>query len=73
MQRFILTITFVLVVISFFICPVFTNKIEPGQQVKGGKFGVVYECAFPNTVELDGNLEDQVWTLAPWHFVDNIT
>ena len=22
---------------------------------------------------MDGNLEDQAWTLAPWHFVDNIT
>ena len=56
-----------------FICQVFANKVEPSQQVKGGKFGVVYECAFPNTIELDGNLEDQVWTVAPWHFVDNLT
>jgi len=73
MKRPILTIIFVSAVISLFTCQVFANKVEPGQQIKGGKFGVVYECAFPNTVKLDGNLEDQAWALAPWHFVDNIT
>ena len=73
MKQFILITTFVLAVSSLFIHPVFANKVEPGQQVKGGKFGAVYECGFPNTVELDGNLEDQAWTSAPWHFVDHLT
>ena len=73
MKRPILTIAFVSAVISLFTCQVFANKVEPGKRVKGGKFGVVYECAFHNTVELDGNLEDQEWALAPWHFVDHLT
>jgi hypothetical protein len=55
MKQFVLTITFVLVVISPFICSVFVNKFELGQQVKDGKFDIVYEYAFSNTVELDSD------------------
>ncbi|HIB87115.1 TPA: hypothetical protein EYO57_07905 [Candidatus Poribacteria bacterium] len=45
MKQFVLTITFVLVVISLFICSVFANKFKPSQQVKDGKFGIVYNTA----------------------------
>ena len=55
MKQFVLTITFVLVVISLFICSVFANKFKPSQQVKDGKFGIVYKCAFSDTVELDSD------------------
>lgn len=49
------------------------NKVEPGFQGIGGKFGEVYECAFPNTVEVDGDFGDFAWRFAGWHFVDNKT
>ena len=47
------------------------GDVEPGLagDISGGEFGVVYECAFPNTVELDGKLNDQAWIYAPWHTI----
>ena len=47
MKKFVLIITFVLVVISLFICSVFANKFEPNQQVKDDKFVIVHEWTFP--------------------------
>lgn len=40
-----------------------------GGRLSGGKFGELYECAFPNTVKLDGDLNDQAWQYAPWHTI----
>jgi hypothetical protein len=47
------------------------GEVTPSKDGKltGGEFGVLYECAFPNTVKLDGNLSDQPWQYAPWHTI----
>ena len=59
-------------VFATIVAPAFAaNKVEPGFQGIGGKFGEVYECAFPNTVEVDGDFGDFAWRFAGWHFVDN--
>jgi hypothetical protein len=47
------------------------GEVTPGRDIDGGKFGEVYECAFPNSVELDGVLNEFAWTYAPWHTISN--
>ena len=49
------------------------GEVAPSKDGKlsGGKFGEVYQCAFPNTVELDGKLNDFAWQYAPWHTIEN--
>ena len=46
------------------------GEVIPGNGIAGGTFGEVYECAFPNTVVLDGILNDQAWLFAPWHKIE---
>ena len=46
-----------------------SGEVIPGKGLSGGTFGEVYECAFPNTVVLDGNLNDDSWQYAPWHTI----
>lgn len=46
------------------------GKVKAGA-IPGGTFGEVIECAFPNTVKLDGNLDDLAWQQAPWHLVEH--
>jgi len=46
------------------------GDVTPGKNIAGGEFGEIYECAFPNTVILDGNLNDDSWQYAPWHTID---
>jgi hypothetical protein len=47
------------------------GDVTPGNGIAGGEFGVVYECAFPNTVVVDGKLNDDAWQYAPWHTISN--
>ena len=49
------------------------GKVTPSKdgKVSGGTFGEVYECAFPNTVKLDGKLDDLAWQYAPWHTIEH--
>ena len=44
---------------------------EPTAAIDPGINGVLYNCAFPNTPEVDGALNEAVWDNAPWHFVDH--
>ena len=45
--------------------------IDKGGLLGGGTFGEVYECAFPNTVVLDGELKEHPWQYAPWHAIEH--
>lgn len=47
------------------------GEVTPGKGISGGTFGEVYECAFPNTAVLDGNLNEDAWVFAPWHTITN--
>lgn len=46
----------------------FGGDVKPGQ-IGGGTFGEVYECAFPNSANLDGEIDEVAWRFAPWHVV----
>lgn len=46
------------------------GKVIPGI-IDGGEYGVLIKCAFPNTIKLDGKLNDQAWQYAPWHFISS--
>jgi len=35
-------------------------------QIEAGKYGEFINCAYPNTVKVDGKLDDLAWTVAPW-------
>ena len=72
MKRYYRIIT-TIIIATIFVFPALANKVEQGFRGIGGEFGVVYECAFPNTVELDGKVEELAWQYAAWHFVDNKT
>ena len=50
-------------------CVVFAYLTTVGWAIDSGKVGVNYNCAFPNTVKVDGNLKDLPWQFAPWHEV----
>jgi hypothetical protein len=43
------------------------GSVTPSKDGKldGGEFGVIYECSFPNTVKLDGDLNELPWQYAP--------
>ena len=47
------------------------GDVTPGLagNIDGGIYGEVYECAFPNTVKLDGLLNELAWIYAPWHTI----
>ena len=59
--------------VFIFITVSYAGDVTPSKDGKlsGGKFGEVYECAFPNTVKLDGILNDNPWQYAPWHTIKN--
>jgi len=65
-------------VLAFCFIVLLTNTLWAGQvtpskdgKVAGGKFGEVYECAFPNTIKLDGSLNELPWDYAPWHTINH--
>jgi hypothetical protein len=45
-------------------------RIQAGEVIQGdidgGEYGEVINCGFPNTIVLDGKLDDLVWQHAPW-------
>lgn len=51
------------------------NSAQAGEvidgYIDGGTFGEVINCAFPNTVKLDGDLNDFAWQFSPWHTINN--
>lgn len=52
----------------------FPTNVKSGQLIKGEIAGDIYgelvKCAFPNTVVLDGKLNDQAWRYATWHYIE---
>jgi hypothetical protein len=50
-----------------------TYYIQAGKVIDGfvdaGIYGEVINCAFPNTVTLDGKLDELAWQYAPWHII----
>ncbi len=38
--------------------------------IDGGVYGEVINCAFYNTVVIDGKLDDQAWKYAPWQIIE---
>lgn len=42
-------------------CVVFACLTTVGWAIEPGEVGVNYNCAFPNTVKVDGNLKDLPW------------
>ncbi len=69
---FILCIAAMCIAAMFIAVASWAGEVVPSLDGKlsGGKFGEVYQCAFPNTVKLDGNLNEQPWQYAPWHTID---
>jgi len=57
------------IIIISFVFSSLAGDVTPGKDIAGGEFGVIYECAFPNTVVVDGNLGDEPWQFAPWHTI----
>jgi len=57
------------IIIISFVFGSLAGDVTPGKDIAGGEFGVVYECAFPNTVVVDGDLGDDAWQYAPWHTI----
>jgi endo-1,4-beta-xylanase len=70
MKRFYAASVLCVIVIFAFTSNLWSGEVIPGKDGIGGTFGEVYECAFPNTVILDGKLNDQAWVSAPWHTID---
>jgi len=66
------TILVLCVAAIFIVTASWAGDVTPSKDGKltGGKFGEVYQCAFPNTVELDGDLSDFSWEYAPWHTIE---
>ncbi len=56
-------ILFLTLYIALACLPMFSWAIDPGE------VGVNYNCAFPNTVDVDGKLKDLPWQFASWHDV----
>ena len=56
-------------IIISFVFSSLAGEVTPGKDIAGGEWGVVYECAFPNTVVVDGKLNDEPWQFAPWHTI----
>ncbi|MFQ6044072.1 MAG: hypothetical protein ACE5PV_24725, partial [Candidatus Poribacteria bacterium] len=50
-------------------CVVLACLTTLGWAIDPGKVGVNYNCAFPNSVKVDGALKDLPWQFAPWHKV----
>lgn len=67
-KAFIILLVWILIRIASGVS--FANEVKPGV-IPGGEFGLLYECGFPNTVEVDGSLRDLAWLFAPWHAVSN--
>lgn len=61
------TIGIGIVVGWLFEVPVFAGKTIDGL-IPAGKYGEFINCAYPNTVKVDGNMDDLAWTAAPWQF-----
>ncbi|HIE26223.1 TPA: hypothetical protein EYP66_02935 [Candidatus Poribacteria bacterium] len=57
------------VVLLTILCVVFACPTIVGWAIDPGEVGVNYNCAFPNSVKVDGNLKDLSWQFAPWHEV----
>ena len=60
-------------VVFILISASWAGEVKPSKDGKlsGGKFGEVYECSFPNTVKVDGDLNELPWQYAPWHTVEH--
>jgi hypothetical protein len=71
MRRFYVASVLFTIAIFVFVAASWAGEVTSSKDGKldGGKFGEVYECAFPNTVKLDGDLNDQPWQYAPWHTI----
>jgi hypothetical protein len=46
------------------------GEIIPGD-ISGGEYGVIVNCAFPNTIVLDGKFDELIWRHAPWHLIQS--
>jgi endo-1,4-beta-xylanase len=73
MKRFYIYLAIFTFSMLIMVSAVWSGSVTPGKgdNIAGGKFGEVYECAFPNTVVLDGNLNDLAWQYAPWHTIES--
>lgn len=58
----------------FIILLSFSSTSQAGKVISGiinsGNYGELINCAFYNTIVLDGNLDDQAWKYAPWHLIE---
>lgn len=70
MRKYCFTLMFCSIAMFVITFTLWAGEVIPGKDIAGGKFGEVYECAFPNSVELDGMLNDFAWTYAPWHTIN---
>lgn len=66
-------VIFVICIITLLTSTSWAGQVIPSKdgKVTGGKFGEVYECAFPNTVVIDGSLNELPWDYAPWHTINH--
>jgi len=64
-------------IFAYFICAIivmipsyaFAGKVIQGI-IDAGTYGEIIKCAFPNTVVIDGKLDDQAWKYASWHIIE---
>jgi len=73
MRRFYAALTLCAIAVFVLVAASWAGEVIPSKDGKltGGEYGVLYECAFPNTVKLDGDLNDQPWQYAPWHTIEH--
>jgi len=63
---------FCIIGIFAFIMSLPAGEVTPSKDGRlAGIFGEMYECAFPNDVVLDGNLNEYAWQYAPWHTIEH--
>ena len=72
MRRFYTASVLYIIVMFVFVSALRAGEVIPSKDGKlgGGKFGEVFECSFPNTVVLDGDLNELPWQYAPWHTIE---
>lgn len=67
--RFLTVFFYIILIFLFFSSISHAGKVIPGI-IDGGVYGELINCAFYNTVNIDGKLDDQAWKYAPWHLIE---
>lgn len=61
---------FVFLYLALICAYAYSGEVIKGS-MDGGVYGELIKCAFPNTIVIDGKLDDLPWRNAPWHFISS--